>query len=173
MRAPTLHACSPLSRALAAAGALMLGFALPAAAHAAPDGAFLQDAIAGDNGEIVLGRLAQARAADPRVRQFGAMLVRDHQAAKRQVIAISRHTHTRIDARAVNRDAQHAQRELGGTRGPEFDRMFVHHMVEDHQRDIAKFEHQASAGEPVTARLANETLPHLRHHLDVARSLQH
>jgi putative membrane protein len=154
------------------AASLAFGLALPgAAALAAPDAAFLRDAVAGSNSEIILGRLAQGRSRDDRVREFGRVLVRDHQAAKQQALSVARNSHIRVDARAVPPDGQRAEREMSRLRGRDFDRMFAHHMVEDHQRDIAKFEQQANGRERVTARLARETLPHLRHHLEMAQSL--
>ena len=161
-----------MRKTLFAAASLLLGLALPGAqAMAAPDGAFLQDAIAGSNGEIALGRLAQARAEDRRVRDFGRVLVRDHQAAKQQALAITRSSHIRVDARAMPPQAQRAERQLSRMRGRDFDRMFVHHMVEDHQQDIARFEQQAGSRDRATARYARQTLPHLRRHLELAQSL--
>jgi hypothetical protein len=44
-------------------------------------------------------------------------------------------------------------------------------MVEDHTKDIAKYEKQASSGDPETSALAKETLPTLRKHLATAKSL--
>ncbi|MDE2406051.1 MAG: DUF4142 domain-containing protein [Sphingomonadales bacterium] len=163
-----------MRQTLLAAASLLFGLALPGVpAIAAPDTAFLQDAVAGDNGEVALGRLAQQRSHDPRVRRFGALLVKDHGMAKQQVLATARRSHVRIDAAMMKPDADQARRALMGARGREFDRMFAQHMVEDHRTDIAKFEQQAKGGDPVTARLAQATLPHLRHHLEVAESLPH
>jgi putative membrane protein len=161
-----------MRKTLFAAASLLFGLALPGApALAAPDGPFLQDAIAGSNGEIALGRLAQARAGDRRVRDFGRVLVRDHQAAKQQALAITRTSRIHVDAGALNPDGRQAERHLSRLRGRDFDRMFAHHMVEDHEKDIAKFEQQANRGDPATARYARQTLPHLRHHLELAQSL--
>lgn len=161
-----------MRKTLFAAASLLLGLALPGTpAMAAPDGPFLQDAIAGSNGEIALGRLAQARAQDRRVRDFGRVLVRDHQTAKQQAMTIARMSRVRVDARAMTPDAQRAERQLSRMRGPDFDRMFIRHMVEDHEKDIARFEQQAGSGGRATARFARQTLPHLRHHLEQAQLL--
>lgn len=154
-----------------------IGLALalaPVAADARPmaDGTFLQDAISGSNGEITLGRLAQSRAGDPKVREFGRVLVRDHRAAKQQALSVARAARVRIDAQALTPDATDAERRLSRMKGRGFDRMFVHHMVEDHEKDIARFEQQSRSRDLATARLARQTLPHLRHHLEIARSLE-
>jgi len=44
-------------------------------------------------------------------------------------------------------------------------------MVEDHTKDIGKYEKQASSGDADTAALAQKTLPTLRKHLEAAKSL--
>ena len=45
-------------------------------------------------------------------------------------------------------------------------------MIDDHKKDIAKYEKQASSGDPQTAALAKDTLPTLRKHLETAESLK-
>jgi predicted outer membrane protein len=44
-------------------------------------------------------------------------------------------------------------------------------MVTSHEQAVARFETQAGSGRE-TAALANEALPIVRHHLDMARDLQ-
>lgn len=51
--------------------ATVLAAALPAAATAAPAQRFLQDAVAGDNGEVANGRMAQQQGASRGVKDFG------------------------------------------------------------------------------------------------------
>jgi len=48
---------------------------------------------------------------------------------------------------------------------------FKQAMIEDHQKDIAKYEKQSSNGDPQTSALAKETLPTLRKHLETAQGL--
>lgn len=149
-----------------------LALALPAAAHAAPAPRFLQDAVSGNNGEVALGRLAQERSRDPAVRNFGRTLERDHAANKQQALDLARSMRVRVAPGAIAPAAAQARRQLMRLRGAEFDRAFVREMVTDHRRDIAKFERQARVGDRGTARFARDTLPHLRHHLDLALDLQ-
>jgi putative membrane protein len=44
-------------------------------------------------------------------------------------------------------------------------------MIEDHTKDISKYEKQASSGDAQTAALAKKTLPTLRKHLETANAL--
>ena len=157
------------SKILAATAALAL--ALPAAAFAAPAPRFLQDAVSGDNGEVALGRLAQQRGAAGDVRAFGRTLEQDHAAARQQALATARRMRIAVAPNAMSPEAAQTRRRLMRLHGPAFDREFARAMISDHRKDIAKFEAQARIGDRQTARLARDTLPHLRHHLDLAQSL--
>lgn len=148
-----------------------VAFLLPFGAQAgAPAGAFLADAIQGDNAEVKLGELAQSHAASPKVREFGATLERDH--AKSRGIAMALAGKERVRAPAgLKPEAKAMYDKLEAMHGAEFDRAFVHHMVQDHRKDIAKFEAQAKSRDAVTARFAKATLPTLKQHLAIAQSL--
>jgi putative membrane protein len=61
--------------------------------------------------------------------------------------------------------------KLKALHGAEFDKQFKTMMVDDHKKDIAKYEKQASSGDPQTAALAQKTLPTLRKHFDAANAL--
>jgi putative membrane protein len=154
-----------------AAVALACAAALPAAAQAAPPRAFLQDAVAGDNGEVRLGRLAQRMGQSQGVRAFGRMLERDHAMARDQALAAARRDGVRVDPARVKPEALATERRLRRMGPRMFDREFVRAMREDHRTDIAKFEAQSRNGDRITARLASDTLPHLREHLRTAERL--
>ena len=68
--------------------------------------------------------------------------------------------------------ARHLQRQLLRLSGPEFDRVFLKALIKDHRKAIAKYEEQRRSGEAVTRKLAEDVLPHLSQHLQVALSLQ-
>src|SRR4051812_6562597 len=70
-----LKRCVPMIRKFLIAAAAL---AIPAAAVASPSAVFLRKAIDGNYSEVMLGRQIQARGASGQVRNFGAMLVRDH-----------------------------------------------------------------------------------------------
>ena len=61
---------------------------------------------------------------------------------------------------------------IASKNGTEFDREYARMMVEDHQKDIAAFEREASSGsDPDVKAFAMETLPTLRAHLQAAQTL--
>jgi putative membrane protein len=55
--------------------------------------------------------------------------------------------------------------------GDNFDREFAKAMVDDHKNDIREFEKEAKKKNDPAAEFANQTLPTLRKHLEMAQSL--
>jgi putative membrane protein len=135
------------------------------------DTAFLTDAMKGDNSEVALGKIAQAKGSTQGVKDLGTMLVNDHGAHKQQVAALAQQAGATVTD-DVTDDAKALMTKLNGLSGSAFDKAFIDAAVEDHQKDIAKYEAQAKSADPQTAALANQTLPTLRKHLDTAQGLQ-
>ena len=134
------------------------------------DAAFLTEAMKGDNGEVAIGNLAATQASSQAAKDFGRMLASDHGAHKEKLAALG----STAGIAATDELADEAKTNLSklkGLAGAEFDKEFARMMVEDHTKDIAKYEKQASGGDPQTAALARDTLPTLRKHLQTAQSL--
>lgn len=134
------------------------------------DTAFVTDAMKGDNGEVAIGNLAADKATSSAAKDFGRMLATDHGAHK-QKLAVLAATGGVPATDEPSDEAKANLAKLKDASGPAFDKEFARLMVEDHQKDIAKYEKQASSGDPQTAALAKETLPTLRKHLQVAQGL--
>lgn len=145
--------------------------AIPAAAVAAPPAAFLKDAIQGNFSEVTLGRMIQQRGASDQVRNFGAMLVEDHSKGLSQAQAIASRMHLHI-ATTLTPEARHEQIVLRRLSGRAFDREARRYMIDDHQKDIAKFSAQARSSDRATSGYASATVPVMQHHLSVARSIK-
>ena len=143
---------------------------LPAPAVAAPPAVFLQKAIQGNFSEVTLGRVIQNRGASAQVRQFGAMLVRDHSNGLAQAQRIAARLHLHIPA-TLTPEARHEQRTLRHLSGRAFDREVRRYMIDDHRKDIAEFRSQARSGDRATAGYAAATIPVMQHHLSMARSI--
>jgi putative membrane protein len=152
-----------------ACAAFALAITAPLAAHAQDPQEFLRKAIKGDNSEIMLGHMAENRGADPAVRHFGHTLVEDHTMARDQAM----HVASRMGVSPPDGPAREAMMErdrLSGMHGRQFDREFVHYMIDDHQKDIGDFRDAAQMRGPAS-RMAREQLPTLRKHLEMARSI--
>jgi putative membrane protein len=142
-----------------------------AAATAAPqDKSFLTDAMKGDNSEMTLGKMAQRQAGSADTRSFGATLAADHAKAKAQVAALARRDRVAVTSE-ITPEAREEKMKLLGLKGAAFDREFARYMVDDHQKDIAKFETEAKRGSGPVPMLARQQLPTLRKHLAMAEQL--
>lgn len=137
---------------------------------AAVDAAFVTDAIKGDNGEVAIGQLAQAQGQSQAVKDFGKLLVSDHGAHKQELASLAQSAGVPLTDEPTDEGKTNLEK-LKALNGAEFDKQFKSMMVEDHTKDIAKYEKQASSGDAQTAALAQKTLPTLRKHLDAAKAL--
>lgn len=130
---------------------------------------FIKAAIEGDIAEIDVGKLAQEKGQSEAVKQYGAMLVKDHGAhkAKAEEVA-SKLGVTPPTGSSFGEKATFTKLKL--LSGDSFDRSFAKAMVKDHQEDIKEFQKEASKND-AAGQLAKETLPTLRKHLQAAQRL--
>ena len=142
----------------------------PGTENGTVDSAFITDAIKGDNGEVAIGQLAQSQGQSQAVKDFGKLLVRDHGAHKQKLAALAQTAGVSVTDEPTDQGKADLEK-LKALHGAEFDKQFKTMMVDDHTKDIAKYEKQASSGDAQTAALAQETLPTLRKHLDAANGL--
>ncbi len=134
------------------------------------DSAFVTDAMKGDNGEVAIGQLAQTQGESQAVKDYGELLATDHGAHKQQLAALARASGVPV----TNEPSEEGKANLDKLKklhGAAFDKEFKEMMVEDHTKDIAKYEIQAKSADAQTATLAQKTLPTLRKHLDTANAL--
>lgn len=152
-----------------ASGAMAGGPAMNGTA-ASIDQPFLTDAIKGDNGMIALGQLAQQKGGTDAVKNFGQTLETDHAAGKQQASDLAQQAGMAVPTGMTDMATQ-AKQKLAGLSGAAFDKAFIPMMIDDHTKDIAKFENQAQSSDIQTAQLAQQTLPTLRKHLQIAQGL--
>jgi putative membrane protein len=115
--------------------------------------------------------MIQSRASSPQVRSFGALLVRDHSKGLAQAQQIASRLRLRIPA-TLTPEARSEQRTLQRLSGRAFDREVRRYMIDDHRKDIAKFQAQARSGDRATSGYAAATVPVMQHHLAVAQSIR-
>ena len=144
---------------------------LPAAAFAATDKEFLEDAMKGDNTEVAMGKLAVSNGGSAQTRAYGKMLIHDHGAHRLKVAALERGMGMH-PTMALSEDGMKSRQMMMAMHGTAFDSAFKQDMIDDHQKDIAKYEDEAnSATSPKLRMLAQDTLPTLHKHLDGANAL--
>ena len=131
---------------------------------------FLEDAVKGDNAEIAMGEMAIAQGSSAKVKALGQMLKMDHTAHKQKLLALA-HGTSISDTAALSPEAITSRDMLKPLSGPAFDRAFSTHMVDDHEKDIAKYTAEISSKDNVNVRnMAKATLPTLMKHLAAARA---
>lgn len=162
------------------------------------DRQFVEKASMSGRMEVALGNLAEDKAQDDRVKQFGEQLARDHEAANRDLQSSlggsdatraqqPRGTSARDEAARtggagapaaggaasaeMHEQMQQAQQTLSRVSGAAFDRAYLEEMVKHHQQDIREFERAAQSDEAQIRAFAERTLPVLRQHLQDAQRL--
>ncbi len=105
---------------------------------------FIKTAIEGNYAEIDNGKLAQEKGISDAVKQYGAMLVKDHAAANEKARQVASQLGvTPPHGSAVSAQASYLKLKM--LSGDGFDKAFAKDMVEDHQNDIKEFQKEAAA----------------------------
>lgn len=160
---------------LASAGLITLAIgplASAAETMASQDQQFVEKAAQGGKAEVELGKLAQEKAKNDDVKDFGEMMVEDHGDANDELKDIAEDQGFSVPD-TMGDEAKEIYDQLSSLSGADFDRAYIDHMVKDHEKDVAAFEMETEEGENDELKdFAEETLPTLRKHLERARELQ-
>lgn len=144
------------------------------------DGKFLHTAIEGGHQEVELGRMAAEKASDSAVKQFGQRMVDDHSKANSELESLAQSKG--MDSKMMmqsgsggkwSKSGSGMAGKLSSATGAQFDRMYMSHMVQDHEKDVAHFENASkNASDSEVKALAAKLLPTLKEHLSEAKSIQ-
>jgi putative membrane protein len=130
---------------------------------------FIKDAIEGDIAEVDVGKLAQEKGQSQGVKDFGAMLIKDHSEHKAKAEEVASQIGVKPPtSSSMTEKATYAKLKL--LSGTSFDTAFAKAMVKDHQQDIKEFQKETAKSDPA-GKLAQETLPVLHKHLEAAQQL--
>ncbi len=129
--------------------------------------------------EIQMGQLAQRNGQARAVKEFGAMLVRDHQAADRRVLAVAKSKNFMLGddttgggSPKADAESQQHMEKMRGLKGAEFDRHFASMMTADHEKTITLVKTAQNDVEDAEVKaLLTELLPKLEQHRERAQSL--
>jgi putative membrane protein len=135
------------------------------------DSKFAVEAASGGMTEVQLGELAQQKASSQQVKDFGAMMVRDHSKANDELKAIAGNKNITLPP-APGEDHMDHIKKLSEKSGREFDKDYMKLMVDDHKDDIDKFEKCSKDAKDADLKaFAAKTLPTLREHLNAAKKI--
>jgi putative membrane protein len=154
-----------------AAGPIALAALAASAALSSGDRNFVQASTSGGLAEVATAQLAQQRSASPQVRKFADRMIADHTQANTDLQQIVEQEDITLPTQPAGKDAA-AEAKLRGLNGAAFDRAYLQASVSDHQQAIALFSREASSGQdPALKAFAQQTLPMLQQHLQLAQSL--
>jgi len=136
------------------------------------DNDFIKEALNGSLIEIEMGRYAQQNALNPRVKQYGAMMVRDHTKASEELKKLAARKNVSLSDAMEDRNRSKIS-ELEDKTGNDFDEAYIKEMVDDHEKDVDKFRKTAEEGEDSEIKaFAAKQLPILLMHQDSAKSIR-
>ncbi|HEU0065557.1 MAG TPA: DUF4142 domain-containing protein [Flavisolibacter sp.] len=135
------------------------------------DSTFIMKAGAGGMMEVELGKVAQDNGSNPRVKNFGQMMVSDHSKANDELKSFASSRGINLPA-ALPADEQKHVDAMKKMKGKSFDTHYMSMMVNDHKTDIGEFEKASkSAKDNDLKNWAGKTLPTLKTHLDSAQAI--
>ena len=132
-----------------------------------------------DNGEIALGKLASTKATNSKVKQFGAEMVKDHQAMMKETHALMEKVKAGVDttwgdAKDLASNGADKLKELTDKeKGADWDKNYIESQVDMHQKVLDKLQDAAknSTDTTVTAGLSKATAK-VQEHLTKAQSIK-
>ncbi len=135
----------------------------------ASDRGFITQALQDGEAEVELGKLAQQKASDEKVKSFGSRMQADHGKAGAELQAIA----TKKGINPPKGVGPHAamRNKLEKTEGAAFDRAYMSAMVEDHAKAVKAFETATKSGDADVSAFATKTLPTLREHHRMAMEI--
>lgn len=133
---------------------------------------FLVKAADGGMTEVRLGELAQQKATNKQVKDYGSMLIHDHSAANDKVKALAAQRNVTLPD-APGNEHQELIDKLAKRTGKDFDKSFMDAMTNDHEKDISMFKDASDKINDADVKsFVDNTLPTLQMHLDSAKAIR-
>ncbi|HEY2686166.1 MAG TPA: DUF4142 domain-containing protein [Steroidobacteraceae bacterium] len=151
---------------------LLLALAAPMAVLAdSPDASFYKTAAEAGMSEVDLGNMAQDKGSNQQVKDFGAMMVKDHGAANDKLKSLAATKNITLPSSSSVRDTA-VKAKLDVLSGDTFDKSYVKSQLRAHRQAVALFKKESGAGQDPDAKaFAAATLPTLRGHLKQITSI--
>jgi putative membrane protein len=135
------------------------------------DQKFFQAVAMGGMAEVETGKLAQQKASNADVKDFGRRMAEDHGKANAKLTQWAQSKNVPMPA-ALDDAHQKKQAQLQALSGVAFDRAYIAGQIDDHQKTAKLMEDQIKSGRDAKLKaIASETLPVVRHHLQIVQGL--
>ncbi len=134
------------------------------------DKEFVSKAGMGGLAEVQMGNLALQKATNADVKAFAQRMVTDHSKANAELAQLATAKGLAL-ATELGGEHKNAFDHLNSLSGAEFDKAYMKHMVEDHEKDVAEFDKASTSATDADVKgWAGKTLPTLKEHLEQAKS---
>jgi len=121
--------------------------------------------------EVDLGKLAADKASNSDVKQFAQRMVDDHGKANDELKSWASSNNVTLPTE-VNAQQKAMHDKLAKMSGDAFDRAYASHMVADHAKAVASFQHASKTAANADLKAwAAKTLPTLEEHHKMARDI--
>ncbi len=124
---------------------------------------FMNSAAIGGKMEVEFGKMAQTQSSNAKVKEFGAMMVKDHTKANEALKSVAEANHLVLDD-AYPADLQTHVSNMKTMTGLDFDRQYMKMMVRDHVKDVLLFKAAVKHPNASISNFAAQTLPVLEMH---------
>jgi putative membrane protein len=136
------------------------------------DSMFVMEAAIGGLMEVQAGQLAQQNGQSQRVKDFGGMMVTDHSKANDELRSYASGHGINLPT-DLPADKQKHIDAMKSMKGAAFDKHYISMMLDDHQKDVAKFKKESTdANDAQLKTWATNTLPVLQKHLDSVQAIK-
>ena len=120
--------------------------------------------------EVVLGRLAEQNASNPKVKEFGARMVKDHTRLNAELGSFAKSIGLTLPTK-LSAEQQTAYASLSKLSGTNFDKAYIDLMVRTIPDDLAAFQKEEAATQnQKLKRAVAKAIPIIQVHLNMAKS---
>ena len=150
---------------------LMLAAPMMVFAESNPDSSFYKNAAEGGIFEVDAGTIAQNKGNSQPLKDFGAMMVKDHSAANDKLKALAASKNITLPTSAsVGQMASKAKLDV--LSGDTFDKSYIKGQIKAHRDTIALFKKEIASGQDADAKsFASATLPTVQSHLKAIKGI--
>jgi putative membrane protein len=132
---------------------------------------FVEKAAEGNLAEVELGKLAQQKSSDSKVKDFAQQMITDHSKANDQLKPIADSASVKWPSNLTG-ESKTLYDRLEKLSGNQFDRLYIRSMVEDHKKDVQEYKAETKqVKDPQLKSYVDQTLPIIEQHLTHAESV--
>jgi len=145
--------------------ALLLSLPMAGVTAFAADNSFYEKAAQGGTAEVMAGKLAANKGTSAEVRDFGAMMVKDHGAANEKLANIAKAKGVALPT-AAGKEHLDEMKSLQAQDGARFDSAYLAGQVKAHEETVELLKTEIASGQDAEAKaFAQEIMPTVQSHL--------